>query len=774
MMKSMNRLLIVFASIGLASLAAAAHQESGPAEAHSRFFSPAQWQRQSAFEAHLNAVSDPQRLRAWHDLLASEPHIAGTAGDQRLIEALVRAFTDMGIDDVQVHEFWALLAEPVDAKLEIVSVRDAADDDRSNTGPGPLGPPAPPTDPDVDNAAQPRPRSGGAGVRRGVLALPLTEDNLLDDPYMAHPGLSFGWNAYSGSGDVTAGVVYANYGTKQDFETLRSLGIDCTGKIVLARYGGNYRGFKVKYAEQAGAAGVVIYTDPDDAGFRKGATYPEGGWANDTCIQRGSIVTLDQPGDPLTPGVAATEDAPRLDVDEVNLPRIPVQPIGYRAAGLILQKMTGPPLPEDLIDRWQGGLSHAYRLTGGDDLRLRLMVKQNRVIRKSANVIATVHGEGGDRANERIYIGSHHDAWGYGAGDPAAGTMLVMEAARSFAALAKQGMRPQRSIVFACWGAEEFGIIGSTEFCEQYADDLRQHALAYINLDGATMGENFAASADPLLKSVIEEAARSVPQARSPTQTVYQAWVGEKPEPTFGTLGGGSDHIGFYCHLGIPSCFLSSGGAAGTAYHSNYDNLAWYRKTVGDDYEPALMMTRIVNIAAARLANADIPPLDLARVAPDLRQHLATIRRIADERGLPIDADGLDLVIDQLAARAEDVQRSLARALSDDDEAAASMRMSMASTLAEEPWHRPWTPLWPQGMPGRGWFRNFYASSDPDSGYASWVLPALRQAIERDDADAARQAIDQYKQIVLRLERLAAVVASEAEAVGDAHAEHPQ
>jgi N-acetylated-alpha-linked acidic dipeptidase len=484
--------------------------------------------------------------------------------------------------------------------------------------------------------------------------------------------------------------------------------------------------------------------------------YPEGGWANDTCIQRGSINTLDQPGDPLTPGMAATRDATRLDPDAVGLPRIPVQPIGYRAAQQIMQRMSGQPLPEDLVKTWQGGLPMAYRLTGGEDLRLRLMVKQQRRIKRSANVIATLRGT--SASTRTVYVGSHHDAWGFGAGDPAAGGILALEAARSFAKLAKRGLRPQRSIAFCFWGAEEFGIIGSSEYCEQHADALRRDALAYINLDGAAMGTKFSASSDPMLKTVIEESACEVLQARDDDKTVFQAWKADKPAPPFGDLGGGSDHIGFYCHLGIPSCFLSSMGAPGTAYHSNYDNLAWYRRTVGEDYEPALMLTRLVNVLAARLANAPVEPLDPARYAADLRAHFTAITELAQARNMAAPLTPLVAALERLEAASARAARSgaFASAGSDADSTALNNRNAMIADLC-----KLWQPRWPEGLPGRPWFRNFYAASDPNSGYSAWVLPALRAAIESGDDSSLQAAVMVY---VSTFDRLTAAIESLCEA----------
>ncbi|NBP51651.1 MAG: hypothetical protein EBU70_10855, partial [Actinobacteria bacterium] len=288
------------------------------------------------------AVESPRadRLASWHDLLGSEPHVAGTEADERTIRRIRDAFVAMGLRTV-VEDFVAPLPQPRSALVEIVEATDAA----------PVSPPGP-------------------GGRRGVIGLPVTERNLAEDPATAHPGLTFGWNAYSASGDVTSGVVYANYGTKSDFERLRALGVDCRGKIVLARYGGNFRGFKAKFAEEAGAAALLIYTDPADSGVAKGPVWPEGGWANETCIQRGSVLADDQPGDPTTPMRPSVDGAARRALEGAGIPRIPVQPIGYAAATEIMRRMTGPEVPKDA--GWSGGIPFPYRLEGGDALRVRV------------------------------------------------------------------------------------------------------------------------------------------------------------------------------------------------------------------------------------------------------------------------------------------------------------------------------------------------------------------------------------------------------------------
>jgi N-acetylated-alpha-linked acidic dipeptidase len=649
----------------------------------------------------VNAVADARSLSAFHEALASEPHVAGTPGDARQVERLTKAFREMGLE-VEVHRFHPYLARPVAARLEIV------------------GEEAP------------------EGARRGVLALDLRERNLLEDPSTAHPDLTWGWNAYSGSGDVTAGVVYANYGTRADFARLKELGIDVKGKIVLARYGGNFRGYKAKFAEEAGAAGLLIYTDPADSGFVKGPTWPDGGWSNDTCIQRGSIVTLPYPGDPLTPGVEATRDAARADPSKVDLPTIPVQPIGYAAAERIFARMKGDEVRDD---SWKGGVRQTYRYDGGSALQVRLEVRQERFVGETANVIATLPGA--TRPDEMVIVGCHHDAWCFGAADPLAGTMVLLESARSFADAARKGIRPDRTIVFAAWGAEEFGIIGSVEWVESRREALERNAVAYVNLDMASMGERFGASASPSLRPSIE---RAIARTSSPFTggSLYEAWVANAKAPSagasFGDMGGGSDHVGFWCHAGVPSCSVGGSGAPGSSYHSNYDTVAWYRRTVGEDYRSALMVTRACNAVTAEFANDPRVPVSVGAM---LRDVVRLVRAADEARTKAALATSLAPLVERataLQARAERVDRALAAGGPPDPNADALLRRCTAAWIDDA------------GLPHRPWFRNRYAATDRYSGYAASLLPLIAEAIEdRDDAALAR-AVAEYEAILARID----------------------
>lgn len=661
---------------------------------------------QQSFVGALNAVPTPERLRSWHELVASEPHVAGTEGDARQIGRLAKAFADMGYE-VDVEEIWPLLSYPVRAEVEVIH----------------------------------------PSMQPGTGLLPLQEPALPGDPYSGEPGQTIGFNAYSGSGEATGEVVYANYGRKEDFQKLAELGIDCTGKIVLARYGGNYRGYKAKFAEAAGAAGLLIYLDPGDTGYAKGPVYPEGGWQGDRCIQRGSILTLDYEGDPLTPFVEATKDAKRLDIDEVALPKIPVQPIGWGAAKQIIVRMRGPEAPED----WRGGLPMSYPLTGGPELMVRVNVQQDRRITKTANVIARLEGE--TYPDQWVIVGCHHDAWNCGAADPTSGLISELESARSFAELAKQGHRPARTIIFCAWAAEEYGIIGSSEWVEAHFDELRRKGVAYINLDMASMGPQFGAAATPSVTRLVEQCARLVPQAREPDKTVFDDWLSrsarkdDPTRPSVGNLGGGSDHVGFVCYAGVPGISLGAGGSDGSSYHTVYDDLKWYRQVVGDDYEPALMIARMTNAVAGRLASDDVVPYDLGENADYVHR---SIDGPVTERAEALAAGGSgqwtrvrDEELPMLRTQSGELrkawlqyQESLARARA----AHPELGGEFWGLVSEQLMHagRAWSS---RGPDERVWFRNRAVAPDPDSGYGSLALPGLREAIDDADWDATMREV---------------------------------
>lgn len=646
-----------------------------------------------AIREAIIAGPDPASLAHFHEVAASEPHDAGTPGDARMIEHLGSWFESFGLE-VETQELYLYLSTPVSASVSIL-----------------------PADP----ASEP-------------VELPIREAPVAGDPFSAQDDLRPGWNAYAGTGVVEAEIVYANYGRLEDFEQLKAMGVETEGRILLARYGGNYRGYKAKYAEEAGAAGLIIYTDPADSGWGRGLPYPEGGYANETHIQRGSIKTLPYYGDPLTPFIEATEDAERLDPAEVGLPTIPVQPVPWKAAEQILSRMTGAEVPGG----WQGGLPMRYRLTGGRDLRVKLEVEQTRDIVKTANVLGTLRGS--EFPDEAVIIGCHHDAWGFGAGDPTAGLICVIEAARVFGELAQNGWRPKRSIVFAGWAAEEHGIVGSVEYVESRPEWLRDTAVAYLNLDMAAMGTNFGSSASPSLRPAIMRAASMLEQPGEPGSTVLEHWLDRTGDPAmpgmprFGHLGGGSDHVGFLCHVCVPSASLGGGGARGVSYHSLYDNLNWYRAVVGEDYASARMVTQMALLTSAMLADAPVPEIDPMMYADAVIDQLSSIESTAEGDWFDVFFQTHPSVV--AAARrfslaAIELRQAALRSESG-PELTVDERASINRMIREI--ERSWCDE--SFDDGRPWYRNGFAAPDATSGYAAWILPGLRSAIQ--DGDATR------------------------------------
>lgn len=567
-----------------------------------------------------------------------------------------------------------------------------------------------------------------------------------ENPFSMHPELKKGWNAFSGSGDVTAQVVYANYGTKADFEKLKELGIDIKGKIVLARYGGNFRGYKAKFAEENGAAGLIIFTDPADAGYTRGPVYPEGFLYNDNSIQRGSLLTVDWTGDALTPFEPALPldsktKIKRLDPKEVKgLHSIPVTPISYGSAQEILEKMDGKAVPT----AWQGGLPFTYRLEGGPDLFVRLKVEQERGFVRANNVVATLRGA--THPDEWIILGCHYDAWAFGSTDPNSGTAMLLSMTETLGKLAAQGIRPSRSIMIAHWDAEEHGVIGSTEWVEQFRDELKAKAVAYINLDAAVGGRNFGASASPTLKKIIMDAAKEVIYPDS-AKTVYEIWAGKSEEPSIGNLGGGSDHIAFYMHVGVPSV---NGGAGGPSlYHTNYDDMYFYEKFADPTFKMGGTVEQLIGIIAMRLANAELIPYELSRYPKDLDIHFSNAEK--GVKGFYADFKGFEkskAAIASLKESAGSLESKINTLLE-----TGNVDSKKAAAINKELLDFEKSFIDPKGMYFGNWYRSLYASTDPFSGYASWVLPGIQYEIEMGSKDRLQEWDDRYSAAILDLKR---------------------
>lgn len=669
-------------------------------------FQQSSLEKQQLIESKFLETVDFSSFRKHLEKITSDPHPAGTVANEKVKDYMVETMKKAGLD-VKVY--------PYDVYLPI-----------------------------------------GAGESQIELVTPIRmplnqQENILpEDPYSGHKDLWKGWNAFTGNGDITAEVVYANYGTKADFERLKELGIDVKGKIVLARYGGNFRGFKAKFAEQHGAAGLIIFTDPGDSGYMRGLVYPDGIFYNESSIQRGSLLTVDWTGDALTPFEPALPldsktKMNRLKPEEVGLHTIPVTPISYGSAKEIIGRMTGKPVPAG----WQGGLPFTYRLEGGPDLKVRLKVQQDKGFVRANNVIGTVKGS--EFPDEWVILGCHYDAWSFGSTDPNSGTAMLLSLSETLGKMVAEGYKPSRSIMIAHWDAEEHGVIGSTEWVEQFREDLKAKAVAYINLDAAVSGRNFGASSSPTLKKVIMDAAKAVSFPDS-AKTVYEVWAGRRYEPAIGNLGGGSDHIAFYMHVGVPSI---NGGASGpTLYHTNYDNLHFYEKFADPSFKMGGAVEQLVGIMSLRLANADIIPYQVSRYAKDLDGHFTS-----SERGVKsfnptfVGFEQSRAAIASMKTAAESLDQQLAAALiSNQLDNKKAQRINQAMLALEKAF------IDPKGMYFGSWYRSLYAANDPFSGYASWILPGIQYEIELKSSERLEEWDTRYanaiKDLQVRIEKV--------------------
>ncbi len=542
---------------------------------------------------------------------------------------------------------------------------------------------------------------------------------LIEDPY-SQQDVGPGWNSYSGSGDVTAEVVYVNYGTKEDFEELEELGIAVKGKIAIARYGGNFRGYKAKYAEAAGALGLIMYTDPEDSGYMRGLSYPEGSYFSESTVQRGSVLALDYSGDPLTPFEPAlpldgAEKIDRLDPKDVAFHTIPVTPLPYGSAKEILGRMTGSVVPQS----WQGGLPYTYRLTGGADLKVRLMVKQEKAFTRVQNVVGTF--EGSEHPDEWIIMGAHYDAWVHGASDPNSGTAMLLTLAEALGEMIRQGHIPKRTIKIAHWDAEEHGIIASVEWIEQFSEELSSKTIAYFNADGACSGLRFGGSSAPTLKGLLVDATKAVPYTDQDI-TVYEHWLSQLTDqskgPRIGNLGGGSDHLGFYAHLGIPS--LGAGMRSPSLYHSAYDNFHWFKTFADPNFQSGPTVAKVFGIMALRLSNADIIPLDVDRIGSDLKTHLSNAKEKIQAYAPDHEMTALIEAIEQISEASKKYETLVEKKLE-----MGQLSLGITHELNRNLIQLERAFVDKEGMAYGKWFRSLYASSDPYSGYASWMLPGL-------------------------------------------------
>lgn len=679
-----------FCALLIAGASAAAISAQTPSTA---VFGYRDFSAEAKVEQQFLAVPDAKLAGEHLKTLTAEPHIASSPEDHKTALYVAEKFRAAGLE-TEIVPYRVLMNQPKVVKFEAYD---------------------------------------GSGK---LISSGPTREHVEGDPGQDDPRVVMPFNGSSGSGDVTGEVVYANYGRLEDFDQLAAQHVDLHGKIVLVRYGANFRGVKVYIAQQRGAAGVLIYSDPQDDGYYKGDPYPMGPWRPETGVQRGSVQFLfTYPGDPETPGVASTMDLPdsaRIN-PEGNQPRIISIPISYHDAAPILEALKGAGVPQG----WQGALPFRYHV-GPGGVKVHLVSQQDYERRVIWDVIGKIKGS--EYPDEWVVAGNHRDAWVYGAVDPNSGTAAMLESVHGIGALLKTGWRPRRTVVFCSWDAEEEGLIGSTEWVEQHAKAL-EHAVAYFNVDVAVSGPDFSAAAVPSLKGFIKDLTRAVPSPAGPS--VYDEWRLERSEGNehrgsnappadedvhVGDLGSGSDFTPFLQHIGVPSTDIGSGGPYGV-YHSTFDDFAWYVMNADPHFVYLQEMARVFGMEAVRMADADVLPYDYVAYAKAIQGYITAAQRRADEAGMgSLDFAGAQIAAGKFYAAAEhahDLQESETGKLG---KLNAALRAAEAALTTDA------------GLPNRPWYRHTIYAPGVYTGYAAVVIPGVNEAVDaRDTGRAAQQ-----------------------------------
>jgi N-acetylated-alpha-linked acidic dipeptidase len=650
--------------------------------------------KELVFEGQLKQLISASSARDFHRYFTSEPHPAGTEQNRKVAEFIAETWRKQGLEDVTLRQYDVLSSLPREVGVEMVS-----------------------------------PVQYRAGLR---------EDAYDVDPDTKNSNVRSGWLSMSASGEITAPIVYAHSGNPEDYLVLKKAGIDVRGKIVLVRYSNpySYRGFKALTAEREGAAGILIYSDPAEDGHKKGKVFPDGPWGPESHIQRGAI-TYDfiVPGDPLTPGWASVPGARQIPISEAkSLPKIMAVPLSWRDAKPLLENMGGPQAPKS----WSGGLPIKYRL--GGEARVHMKVDLDTRVMPYYNVEARIRGA--KHPEQFVVLGNHHDAWEYGGVDPSSGTASMMELSRALGILLNQGVRPDRTLVFCSWDGEEVGLTGSTEWGEQFESDLRQNAIAYINVDSSTSGAEFEGSAVGSLAPMLVETTRSL-QDPATGRSLYEAWkksqlrkrkAEKEKEPVTDNMlvdvriGSGSDHTVFLNHDGVPVIGLEFDGPYGV-YHSVYDDFYWMEHIGDPGYRYHALMSQLWGTVALRLANAEVLPFDFSSYAGKLREFVMEVEKKPGARE-HVKFEVLLKEIDEFEAAGREVNKAALAAVG--HSTPDQLQHLNNSIMAVE---RNW--LNPDGIPGRPWFKHMlYAARYT---YAHLELPGLTEAVEKRDWETAQK-----------------------------------
>jgi N-acetylated-alpha-linked acidic dipeptidase len=673
--------------------------------------------QQAKWDAAFMKVPDAKLAGEHLKTLTAEPHWASSPADHKTALSVADKFKAAGLQ-TEIVEYRVWLNKPVKIVIE------AFDEHGKKIMSGP-------TPEHVDPKAY-----GG-------------------DPFQDDPRILPAFNGSSASGDVTAEVVYVNYGTLADFKKLAELGISVKDKIALVRYGSNFRGVKAYIAQQYGAKGVLIYSDPADDGYVKGDAYPRGPYRPPSAVQRGSVQFMPlYSGDPTTPGIASTPNLPDsqriMDPAKLNQPSIPVNPLSYQDAAPILEALGGDATPRD----WQGGLPFTYHL-GPGKVTVHMHLEQDYKLRTIWDVVGTIPGE---QADNWVVAGNHRDAWVYGAVDPNSGTAAMLETVHGIGDLLKQGWKPKRTIKICSWDAEEEGLIGSTEWVEAHPAQL-EHAVAYFNTDVGVSGPNFDAAAVPSLKQFVRDVTREVASPKG--GTVYDQWkkdqeAGAERRPNrpsasaetgdvrIGDLGSGSDFTPFIQHMGVPSTDIGSGGPYGV-YHSVFDNYNWFIKFADPTFVYEQQQARVFGLEILHMADADILPYDYRLYGREVVGYVAAAQRKATSAKLQLDFTAAKAAADRFAAAGSAIYaRQIGPAAAQSHEGLNTALRGAETALLNQ-----------DGLPKRAWFKHTIYDPGEYTGYAAVVIPGVNEGIDANDA-ARTQA--QLEALAAALNRAAEIL----------------
>ena len=692
-----------------------------PAEAQSpgvRGFSGAALPQQRAIESELASRLSRDSTGAAFRYFTAQPHPAGSARNKHLAEWVAEKYRAYGLEDVKIHKYDVFLPWPTRVSVTMTAPTHFEASLRED-----------PVDADPDTKLDPGPTYVGM----------------------------------SGSGDVTGELVYASSGNPADYDWLAAQGIDVRGKIALVRYSVpySYRGYKAQVAQQRGVKALLIYSDPQEDGYRKGLTFPDGPFGPASHIQRGAL-TYDfiVPGDPLTPGWASVDGARRITIPEArSVPTVIAVPLSWRDAKPLLEALRGPVAPAS----WQGALPFTYRV-GPGPATIRVNVAMDDSIRSIWVVEGRIRGS--EEPDKYVVLGNHRDAWVFGGVDPSSGSATQLELARVLGGLAREGKRPKRSVVFASWDAEEWHLTGSTEWGEQFEDDLKRNAIAYLNVDGSTSGAEFSAGTVASLNRFVVETVRDVrdPASNQSVLAVWSAALGAERERVIGggasgaasqrpidypgnELGSGSDYTVFLNFLGIPIVEMSFDGPYGV-YHSMYDNYYWMTKFGDPGFRYMTAMGEVWGRMALRLANAELYPFDFVLYADRVGGFIDRLSKVPGAQGVRLQPARAAARRWRVAGAAFDsVMRSvLARPVS--AERTRAMKAMNESLRAVEQ-----QLLLNNGIPDRPWFR--HALYAPRPTYAAMTLPGILEAVEAKDL---ARAAAQVNALTVRLNAAALMV----------------